>query len=306
MRYRIQTLSRQTAAVLSEKGSGKIHSLYRRTVNLQFGEDLFALQPAGSVLSPISLITGLPSEPFSRLCRKLSAGQPAAFQEGIITLVAFGEPAEFSCQGTAGIDLMLAFRLTDFPRPAGPAALEEVLAEVLTREFSGFSALFPEILTDTAAGFHLVSEKCLPAAGTDPRILSAAADAIRSSRAAYRDGDLTASADHLIRLIGLGIGLTPSGDDFLCGVLAGLTLCGTEQDPFLGILRDRIARNLNRTNTISAAFLSSAARGCFSEPVLQLSEFPAGEEIRRQFQAIGHSSGFDTLCGVLFGLSLPL
>lgn len=34
------------------------------------------------------------------------------------------------------------------------------------------------------------------------------------------------AAKHLAGLIGLGIGLTPSGDDFLCGVLAGLILRG--------------------------------------------------------------------------------
>ena len=46
---------------------GQIHSIYRRTINLLFDNQLFALQAADSALSPISIITMLPQTKFDSL-----------------------------------------------------------------------------------------------------------------------------------------------------------------------------------------------------------------------------------------------
>lgn len=101
-------------------------------------------------------------------------------------------------------------------------------------------------------------------------------------------------------LIGLGVGLTPSGDDFLCGVLAGLYIQGKEFSEFAYRLRDNIRKNLHRTNDISAAFLSCAMDGHFSHAVNELWNNPSTEQISKMFHEIGHSSGMDTLCGIYF------
>ena len=47
------------SGILSHISEGMVHSVYRKTINVQMGSSLVALQAAGSPLSPVSLITGL-------------------------------------------------------------------------------------------------------------------------------------------------------------------------------------------------------------------------------------------------------
>ena len=111
------------------------------------------------------------------------------------------------------------------------------------------------------------------------------------------------AAKHLAGLIGLGIGLTPSGDDFLCGVLAGLILRGEESHPFAHALCREITSRRFDTNDISRAFLDCSVQHHFSLAVNSLTDLPSADRILNVFSAIGHSSGIDTLCGVAYGLS---
>lgn len=60
-------------------------------------------------------------------------------------------------------------------------------------------------------------------------------------------------------LLGLGPGLTPSGDDLLSAVLVTLHAIGSEK--FANRLWSALKDHLDRTNEISAAHLLSAARG---------------------------------------------
>lgn len=118
-----------------------------------------------------------------------------------------------------------------------------------------------------------------------------------------RLGDYPEAAVRLSRLLGLGIGLTPSGDDFLCGVLAGLHMAGNDSHPFTQRLRSELANRLSDTIDISAAFLSCALDQQFSLAVNRLYRLPTAEEILASFEEIGHSSGTDTLCGILWSLT---
>ena len=110
----------------------------------------------------------------------------------------------------------------------------------------------------------------------------------------------------LAGMTGLGMGLTPSGDDFLCGVLAGLLFSGQWDHPFAQALRQTISRRLGDTNDISRTFLSCALSCHFSRPVKELPLAAGTTEILSSFGAIGHSSGFDTLCGIYYGYTLCL
>ena len=66
-------------------------------------------------------------------------------------------------------------------------------------------------------------------------------------------------------------------------------------------------QNLFATNDISGEFLQSALRGEYSEPaihLLQAADRGIGEitGYAKSFLHIGHSSGIDTLCGMLWVL----
>lgn len=112
-------------------------------------------------------------------------------------------------------------------------------------------------------------------------------------------------------LIGLGPGLTPSGDDFLVGYLTALW-CTVGNDPsrkrFLTDLSSELSHAARNTNQISYTYLRCATRGHISEPIATLAQQIAQSNdmnsIRVATQAalhVGHTSGSDGVSGLLLG-----
>lgn len=112
-------------------------------------------------------------------------------------------------------------------------------------------------------------------------------------------------------LIGLGPGLTPAGDDFLVGYLAGLwstASMDTARLRFLASVGVWLSRAASETNVISRAHIQSAVRGHTSEPIARLAQkldrADTIDGVRAETQAalqVGHSSGTDGVAGFLFG-----
>ncbi len=102
-----------------------------------------------------------------------------------------------------------------------------------------------------------------------------------------------------VKLIGLGRGLTPSGDDFLCGYFAVLNALGV---PAVS-LREKVFDNLNRTNLISGAYVSAVlGRRYFTiyDRVVRAIFSDGDWKSDVDFVlALGASSGTDTLIGAL-------
>lgn len=131
--------------------------------------------------------------------------------------------------------------------------------------------------------------------------------------AATQRNDLPAAVDTVATLIGLGPGLTPSGDDFLIGYLAGLW-CTTDESTdcirFLSGLGKAVARLSKRTNDISRTYLVHASRGQVSSRLADLAEaICRGEGSHHLLEAaeaamiVGHSSGMESVSGLLVGLT---
>ncbi|MGY3777945.1 DUF2877 domain-containing protein [Isobaculum melis] len=107
--------------------------------------------------------------------------------------------------------------------------------------------------------------------------------------------------------IGRGKGLTPSGDDLLLGILAVHHQFGLVLPSFLTTLA-QIVTTENCTTDVSKAYLKHAIKGEFSSSILQLMK---GLSINprenmsfalQQVLAHGHTSGADTITGLLLGL----
>ena len=117
------------------------------------------------------------------------------------------------------------------------------------------------------------------------------------------------------KLLGLGPGLTPSGDDYLCGALIAMHSFG------FGKLATQLWEYLlpdlsSLTNRISAAHLAAAAEGeghealhaCLNA-VVQDNTHPDTERqgdlatALTQLAQVGHSSGFDALAGAVAALN---
>jgi hypothetical protein len=118
-----------------------------------------------------------------------------------------------------------------------------------------------------------------------------------------------------IELIGLGPGLTPSGDDFVGGALFSAQTLGAVYPEVLGLTSAPFQTFLERarplTNDISFAILSDLARGHGPEA---LHDFVTSQlrgasghrslEAAQRIVEIGHSSGYDLLAGAVTGMLL--
>ncbi len=155
----------------------------------------------------------------------------------------------------------------------------------------------------------------LLARGTPDFPLARAGEGLARFAEAARAGD----ADEIARaagvLIGLGPGLTPSGDDYLAGVSFATRLLAAA-DPSLSprgrTIRQGIRQAIQgRTNRVSASLLRDATDGLGFRAMHELcdalaaGQSGAAERAARGLAAIGHSSGWDLLVGLLVGLNAP-
>lgn len=124
------------------------------------------------------------------------------------------------------------------------------------------------------------------------------------------------AAGHARELVGVGAGLTPSGDDVLCGLFAGVHSLA----PALGAvgLQRRVERTAaavlvdadQRTTALSAALLGHAHRGELARPARGLLRALLGRTPLAPALAtllrVGHSSGRDLAAGLSLAAHVTL
>jgi hypothetical protein len=150
-------------------------------------------------------------------------------------------------------------------------------------------------------------------AGVRSRLLplhAARAAAVLDQLAAALPGDDVDAGGRIARrLVGLGPGLTPSGDDALIGLAAALHATGHRARGFLAEALDDAPA---RTTAVAATLLQHAADGEFSERLQRLLAALLGDDDAAVPSAVeeaiawGATSGTDCLVGVLFGLDIAL
>ena len=104
-------------------------------------------------------------------------------------------------------------------------------------------------------------------------------------------------ADTVADLVGRGDGLTPLGDDVLCGWLVAHRAAGATTQT----VDDAVRRALPRTTTLSATLLECALAGECPDLVaayLRALGTPSEREARAALEALGHSSGAGLAHGV--------
>ena len=262
MIFRITKLSTYASQIIQNETVGSVHSVYRSTINVMVNDHLLALQTKHSPFSPISLITDLNHEEFNQT--NITEGQTVTF------------------------DLSSATVLNLAPEEKIPHKIRHEL-------YKKFSRIIQE--SDTC-GFDSIFQ--ISSNVEKDLVLTVAETKIHTADTLFHKKNYVEAANVISELVGLGIGLTPSGDDFLCGILAGYHIQGLENSPEALCLKEAIYEQLSRTNEISRAFLVSALEGHFSQAVNELWNNPDAETITQMFRAIGHSSGMDTLCGIYY------
>lgn len=125
-------------------------------------------------------------------------------------------------------------------------------------------------------------------------------------------GDAAGAGEAALALLGVGGGLTPSGDDYVGGALFARALLEAAGPGPPAAWRRAAARVVaaapGRTHPISAALLGDLAAGRSWAPLHELVAALAAGTPRaagaaaRRLVALGHSSGWDMLAGVGAGL----
>jgi len=177
--------------------------------------------------------------------------------------------------------------------------LREFGQELDVSSARGFGCFLPEILWPgliTAPNVDVVLE-----AARRP-VLEAARACIQGEPGKLRSA--------LTSLVGLGAGLTPSGDDFCGGILFTLKHLGGVFPEVAGCYPSGFMDFAHaRTNRISAVLLEDLAKGHAIGPLHQLiNHFLMGDSLDRihfsvaQLARVGHSTGWDLLAGLVAGL----
>ncbi|MEK4487311.1 DUF2877 domain-containing protein [Psychrobacillus sp. FSL H8-0484] len=113
---------------------------------------------------------------------------------------------------------------------------------------------------------------------------------------------------HAISLLGLGPGLTPSGDDFLVGLFTSFHLENSPFSSYKWFLKEVEKEARTATNEISYMAIKTAAKGKVRESIIALVDALLEENEEQliltlvKVLKIGSSSGTDIALGILAGL----
>ena len=280
--------------------SGTVHSVFRQACNVRIeAHRLLTLLPSEKGNVPHGIRLNTPSWP--AFLDVLQVGQLVACRGGILRI---DEPVfSVDLRTARPWDVDLKELHVDLHQPAQAqswaAAWSELNASHRRSGLSEITQLFS--LTDGQSDTWAASEVLLEwSSHTIPALLRA-----------IRDFQLDDAMTSIGSVMGLGPGLTPSGDDFLVGYLAGLWCTAANNPPrmtFLTALGSELSQYARNTNEISCTYLRSAAKGHVSEPIATLAQQLARSndmsDVRAATQAalqIGHTSGTAGVLGLLLG-----
>jgi len=275
--------------------AGSVHSVYRQACNLELSDGALVTllgREAGNL--PHGIRCALPEpEDFQVWLR---AGQAVAADGLLLRIpeagmaIGLGGAARWQC-GLDGCAID--------PDAESSARILHA-ARLALRQHAPQGGFAPLLLRDEVPGSWLEQAMLRRLATTLPALSQAGSSL-----------DCAAAAQALGQLAGLGPGLTPSGDDFIVGYLAALHARCSREPPlpsFVEGLVPALAQLAAAANVISRQFLLNALAGEFSELLAQVvsaiaaCDGPLLQQSIARLARVGHSSGADSLVGLLFGL----
>ena len=267
----------------------QVHSVYHRTVNIYAENRILAFHPDSISLTPLSLALPLHEEEFALLAN------------------AVREKKEIQTQWTESQEVQIHIGKYSWnvgknevwnPKITGNLNKEQMrlalqqMREVIMR-YSHLGGFSDSVFRNKNPKDDLMS-------GILREKITLLLDV------SVRPGKMEELGRIAQEMIGLGVGLTPSGDDFVTGLLLGF-LTGTF--PFdeeeLEDFREMVKRQAMYTNDISRQYLLCACEGEFGENYHQLLRLcKTGQSISKCLEQIiqtGHTSGLDALNGLAAG-----
>ena len=302
------------ASARTEARSAAITTAFARAVNLELGGAQFTLLAAGGRPAPGALITD--RSDFSGV----RAGDRVIIRAGGIEIGGRGGPAvdlrgigyfDSRVESLAGRDPFGEGEPPYSIDPPGPTArldprsVAGLLAQ--TARPGSFVPAENGPPFERAVGARLATARSAFGLALAAEIRGAAPSAARSAaRPPVASPELRRA---VAELVGLGIGLTPSGDDYLVGALVALsvhpaaeTVRGAVASAVRGLLESADGRD--RTTAVSRHFLLAACERAFHSDLAAAARAvllgdPAAGAAFAAAAAIGSTSGTDALFGLV-------
>lgn len=275
---------------MARRESGTVLALFRRSLYVRFGDAVICVGGLSLGRGPLNVLCALPDR-VAWPNYGVAAGDPVRWADQDLA-VGSGLRIEFKGATRWEAASALPFLVADLR-----SGLLRLAGDVEQRHPGGLGALIPLLCRRGSAEDGTD--------GPDALLLRAALPPIvMLSR--WLSSAFAGSPDQppdCSPLIGLGPGLTPSGDDFLCGAMATLYHLG--ERALACQLAAEVLPRAEQSGIISRSFLHSAAEGQLSDvffDVLQNllaggnHELPAALS---RIHVIGHTSGWDTLAGIV-------
>jgi len=281
-----------------KNGDGEVHSVFERTFNILFGDELVGIARSDITRSPINLVTDIqPNESMSSL------GIDKGMQVKVNDRLLIDEVLEISLKDAT--IWRPRNRVDGHPNfehvKKNLKILEKFVAKNCRR--GGLGQLLSHVdeiaigKISSTSNFNDIAKAVLPSL----------VDLFKAIRSEGIDDVKKISRN----LIGLGPGLSPSGDDVLIGLMISLWWSTNSLGGDIGRakkINEAIIIHTNKTTLLSQQLLRHAARGETNEAVeILLDGIFMGEPedigVRAQrVLNIGETSGTDMMAGILLGM----
>jgi Protein of unknown function (DUF2877) len=275
--------------------TGTVHSVFCRAANIVSQNGALLTLVCGEIGNLANAIRLATPKGFDFLAH-IQVGQPAACRGGILRIAGSGLSVDLRSARLWHADLR-SLQL-DLKREGSARAWNVVCAKLLNHQrSSSLLRAYSALEHGMAIGDEILAS----------RVQLDFTALLRETKELHAQG----AATILMRLIGLGPGLTPAGDDFIVGYLAGLwssASAAPSRLQFLSSLGSSLAQAAVHANDVSRTQIRCAVRGHFAEPLAALAEKIAhatelasvGEATKAALQ-VGSTSGADGVFGLLLG-----
>ncbi|MEW9676045.1 DUF2877 domain-containing protein [Lentibacillus sp. L22] len=280
--------------ILEYKVAGKVHSVFATSFNLIFADQLIHIGPMKHGIAPFGI--GVDLQRLQRLTRRISQGQVVRWDQNLNSIV-------FADQSL----------LLESAKVIHNSLIINQLNQVVLDRNVAFAAqkLFEQEWQTGIVSDHKAIKKIF----TNflfPKVPNVKESTLQPMHDLLR----LAGDDHLINAdtvfhywIGRGPGLTPSGDDMITGICAGLHIFNQSDSIFSRKLKHFLVEHgKQKTTKISLEYLFYAAENQFHSHLIYLCKRLVQSDVNKLINAmeimrqIGHTSGTDTLIGILLGI----
>lgn len=296
--WNAQYVSKEIYCILGEKSTGSVHSIFNRSFNIMVNDRMIHMGASENGMAPFGI--GIDQLDAQMLIRKLRLGQTVQWNTR-------SQALHFM---SGDVVSLRSATVTDHLLPA--YSFDQT---ILQKNFTYLAATLSSDewqtgIVQTNAEKQLLIDYLKNKYSTSPNH-----PVLAEFQKLYRlIGNQNKEAVPIFNYwIGRGTGLTPSGDDILTGLCAVFTGFAQSHLHWMEQL-DLYVKNYGneRTTAVSVAYLSSATRHMFHSQLIRVIEglLQPDEQLLsvalEDMQKMGHTSGTDTLIGILAGTGAVL